>query len=118
MSNNITLLKSFLDYSSDKSKVISQNIANANNSDYKRKNIDFGKYLQKSINEATSRNNSKEINQTKPTIEENLFEEDRRVNIEEEMAELAKNTINFKFAAKRISGYYKNLQSVIRSGGR
>lgn len=120
MSNNINLIKSFLNYSADKSKVINQNIANINSPDYKRRDIDFGSYLQKSLNSTSELKNSNQIVQStnKPSVDENIFIEDRGVNIEEEMAELAKNTINFKFAAKRISGYYRNIQSVIRSGGR
>ena len=111
MSGNINLIKSFLNYCSDKGKVINQNIANINTENYQRRDIYFGSYLEdqlNSMNKNTASNSS---------LEESFVVEDKGVTIEEEMAEMAKNTINFKFAAKRASGYYKNLQSVIKSGG-
>jgi flagellar basal-body rod protein FlgB len=38
------------------------------------------------------------------------------VDIDKEMAELAKNSMNFAFASKKISDYYKTLQDVIKGG--
>ncbi len=112
MADNITLIKSFLNYCSDKGKVINQNIANINTDEYKRRDINFGSYLEKQLS-STPGNNAA----ANSALEDSLIMEDRNVNVEEEMAEMAKNTINFKFAAKRASSYYKNLQNVIRSGG-
>ena len=109
MPSNITLIKSFLNYCSDKGKVINQNIANVNSADYKRRDINFGSYLEKQL---TSSGNTASINSA---LEDSLIVEDQGVNVEQEMAEMAKNTINFKFAAKRASSYYKNLQNVIKS---
>lgn len=109
MSNNINLLQSFLNYCADKGKVINQNIANTNTPNYKRHDVDFKAYLSNELSESKS---SSTVNQNDPVIVE-----DKNVTIEEEMAELAKNTINFKFASKRVSSYYKNLQSVIKSRG-
>lgn len=110
MSNNINLIKSFLNYCSDKGKVINQNIANVNSDTYKRKDIDFGSYLEDQLSSIKKSAGSDSLN-------DSLIVEERGVNIEEEMAEMAKNTINFKFASKRASSYYKNLQNVIKSGG-
>lgn len=115
MSNNIALIKSFLDYCSDKGKVINENIANIHSSDYKRRNVNFESYLEEQVRNSAGKNDLR----GKAGIDngQKVFAEDKPVNIEEEMTELAKNTINFKFASKRISSYYKNLQSVIKSGG-
>jgi len=120
MPDNIKLMQSFLNYCADKSKVINQNIANVNTENYKRKDVDFSAYLN---SELSSNINSKETNHlstpdTKVEAEDAMFSQDKPVVIEEEMAELARNTINFKFMAKRISGHYRNIQSVIKSGGR
>ena len=38
------------------------------------------------------------------------------VDVNKEMADLAKNSIMFKFASKKINGYYQTLQGVIRGG--
>lgn len=119
MSDNVKLMQSFLNYCSDKGKVINQNIANVNTENYKRKNVDFGAYLESELTSQVKANEAKHMStpENKVEVEETIFSEDRPVIIEEEMAELARNTINFKFMAKRVSGYYRNLQSVIKSGG-
>lgn len=109
MSNNVKLLQSFLNYCSDRGKVINQNIANTNTPDYKRHDVNFKAYFESQLNESDSKNNAMKS--------ESIVKEDTPVTIEEEMAELAKNTINFKFASKRLSSHYKNLQTVIRSRG-
>ena len=109
MSNNVKLLQSFLNYCSDRGKVINQNIANTNTPDYKRHDVNFKSYFESQLNESGSN--------TDLLKTESIVKEDRPVTIEDEMAELAKNTINFKFASKRISSHYKNLQSVIKSRG-
>ena len=38
------------------------------------------------------------------------------VDVNKEMADLAKNSIMFKFASKKINGYYQTLQNVIKGG--
>lgn len=119
MPDNIKLMQSFLNYCADKGKVINQNIANINTENYNRRDVDFKSYLN---SELTSELSSKETQhlsapEAKTEVEDAIFEEDKPVLIEEEMAELARNTINFKFVAKRVSGYYRNIQSVIKSGG-
>lgn len=116
MSSNIKLLESFMNYCSDKSKVINQNIANLNTADYKRRDVNFQSYLQNQLNITSSPGNI-ENSSINSIVDDPFSVEDSGVNIEQEMSELAKNTINFKFASKRVSGYYKNLQNVIKSGG-
>lgn len=117
MSANIDLLKSFLNYSSDKIKIISQNIANINAPNYKRRDIDFKSYLENHLlgEIKTTGNKQIQLNELIPGESENT--EGNNITMEEEMSELAKNTLNFKFAAKQTGNYYKNLQSVIKSGG-
>ncbi len=38
------------------------------------------------------------------------------VNIDKEMADLAENTIMYKFAAKKLQSYFRTLQDVIKGG--
>jgi flagellar basal-body rod protein FlgB len=38
------------------------------------------------------------------------------VDVSREMADMAKNSIIFKFASKKMNGYYQGLQNVIRGG--
>ncbi len=120
MPDNVKLMQSFLNYCSDKSKVLNQNIANINTENYKRQNVDFSSYLNSELASGMKSKEGQHLapTQNETTLEDAVYTEDKRSTIEEEMAELARNTINFKFAAKRVGGYYKNIQSVIRSGGR
>jgi flagellar basal-body rod protein FlgB len=38
------------------------------------------------------------------------------VDVSKEMADMAKNSIMFKFASKKMNGYFQNLQNIIRGG--
>lgn len=119
--------ENLLNYCSVKQKVLSENIANIGTEGYKRKDVAFKDLL----NEAT--NSAKNIKQTNPkhfplnnsgddnngfeVIEENSQEYQSGVNnvdIDKEMTEMAENSIRFKLGMKRVSGYYKNIQMVIR----
>ena len=119
MPDSIKLMQSFLNYCADKGKVINQNIANINTENYNRRDVDFKSYLNSELSSGLTSSKIQHLSapETKSEIEDAIFEQDKPVVIEEEMAELARNTINFKFAAKRVSGYYRNIQSVIKSGG-
>lgn len=117
--NNVTLLKSFIDYCSDKGKVLNQNIANVNSENYKRRNVDFSTYLNSQLQSNMNSENPKHLTTGNNTgaDQDGIFIEDANVDIETEMAELAKNTLNFKFATKKVGSYYKTLQEIIKSGG-
>ena len=40
------------------------------------------------------------------------------MDIDQEMSELAANSIQFRFASRKIGDYYRNLQNVIKGGGK
>ena len=40
------------------------------------------------------------------------------VDIDKEMSELAANSIQFRFASRKIGDYYRGLQNVIKGGGK
>ena len=129
MSNsNVELLKNLLDYTALKQKVISKNIANAGTIGYKRKDIEFKDFLDNNINSSVIKTNSKHIsmnsierpNESNIQIinDENAASNSgiNNVDIDKEMAEMAENSIVFKVAARKLNGYYRTMQKVIKGG--
>jgi flagellar basal-body rod protein FlgB len=126
--SRIQLLEKFIDYCSVKNQTISKNIANIGTTNYRRQDVSFEDILSENVNGGIKTDNPRHINiepadtfgseidiindlKTEGTSEVN------NVNLEKEMSELAKNTLNYRFAAKKIGSYYKDLQSAIRGGG-
>lgn len=122
---NLKLLQSYLDFIVEKNKVITQNIANRESVGYRRKDVDFAQFLEKEKSDAMKVNNPRHIatpinNEVDPVIHIKSTDEfdldNGEINIENEMAELAKATLNFKFASKAVRGYFNKLQTVIKGG--
>ncbi len=110
------ILETLLDYSALKHKVIGQNIANANTNNYKRKDVEFKDLLEKGMqNLSTTKYRSSEFN-VKVDEESAINSQGNNVDVSREMADMAQNSIMFKFASKKLHGYYQSLQSVIRGG--
>ena len=111
-----TNLEKLLDFAAIKQKIIAQNIANAETKNYKRREVEFKDLLTKNLNNADK---SKSIDSEYEVIideESPVLADGNNVDVSKEMADLAKNSIMFKFAAKKINGYYQNLQNVIKGG--
>jgi len=123
-SSNIKLLEDFINYSSLRNKVISNNIANVGTSGYRREDVQFKDILFDNLATLKS-TNSRHITKSNfdaqskviTDPETDTFSGINNVNIDEEMAELAKNSIQFKFAAKKIGDHFRSLQKVIKGGG-
>jgi flagellar basal-body rod protein FlgB len=127
--STINLLENFADYCATKNKVISENIANIGTMNYQRKDVEFKELLSGNIDTIlktteekhfitgnVNSGNSPDFNVIKSEGNENESGVNN-VDIDKEMAELAKNTLNFSFASKRINDYYKDIQGVIKAGG-
>jgi len=110
------VLERLIDYSALKQKAISQNIANAETQGYYRRDVEFKKLL----NEGMQKSPNSYLNKSEFNINVDESMENNsginNVDVNKEMADLAQNTIMFKFAAKKLTGYYQSLQSVIRGG--
>ncbi|KAB2845167.1 MAG: flagellar basal body rod protein FlgB [Melioribacteraceae bacterium] len=127
--SNVELLKNLLDYTSLKQKVISKNIANSETLGYRRKDIQFKDFLEDSSTSSIRQTNSKHISMNeieKPLESKIKIIDDKNaakttgvnnVDLDKEMAEMAENTIMFKFAARKLNGYYRTMQKVIKGGG-
>jgi len=123
--STIRLLEHLIDFCSLKNKVISKNIANIGTEGYKRENVEF-KSLLTEINTGLKVTSKNHISTGVPTGTPYEVLQDKNgemlsginnVDIDKEMSELAENTLQFKFASKKIGDYYKGIQNVIRGGG-
>jgi flagellar basal-body rod protein FlgB len=125
---NIKMLENYLSYCATKNKVINKNIANVGTKDYKREDVAFKDLLQDNINSSLKVTNEKHFGVSGSGSTSDDFEivEDKgtdmasgvnNVDIDNEMAEMAENSIKFKFAAKKIGNFYRDIQAVIKNKG-
>jgi flagellar basal-body rod protein FlgB len=122
--SNIKLLEDFIDYTSVRNKVISKNIANVGTANYKREDVVFKDLFAENL-ASLKTTSSKHIGQNNFDTENRIIQDKSRemdsginnVNIDEEMADLAENSIEFKFVSQKIGRYFRTLQSVIKGGG-
>lgn len=110
------ILENLLNYSAIKQKVISQNLANSETVGYKRRDVAFKEMMQqgmKTLSNIHLKDEDFEI-----TLDENTenLSGVNNVDVNKEMAEMAQNSIMFKFGSKKINSYYQTLQKVIRGG--
>lgn len=130
MASSIKLLTNLLDYCTEKNRVISKNIANIGTENYKREDVSFRDILSENVSSMITTTNPKHIqginpeNSTESKFQtvydesESMTSGANNINIEREMAELAENTLRFKFASKKVGDYYRSMQNVIKGGGR
>jgi len=124
--SSIKLLENLINYCSLKNKIISKNIANVGTHNYNREDVEFKSMLIE-LNSSAKVTNEKHIKTgpaENPYYEVSKDKEDEmlsginNVDIDNEMAELAENTLLFKFASRKIGDYYRNIQNVIKGGSR
>lgn len=119
----IKALESSLDASTLKQKVIAQNIANVDTPNYKAKNVVFHQEFEKHL-VANKTNNKhldfKKSNGTSYSIETNndtsFLHNGNNVDIDAEMAEMAKNQIYYQALVQRLNGKFNSLKMVLRGG--
>lgn len=122
----IALLEKALDYSSVKQNVIAHNIANADTPNYKAKDVQFSAYLHDALEKRIQAKRTDERHipfqsrdpQIQITTRKNLryHHNGNSVDIDYEMAELAKNQIYYQTMTDILSGKLRTLQTVIRGG--
>jgi len=125
--SKIQLLEKFIDYCSVKNKAISKNIANIGTENYKRQDVSFSDLfddnLKNNLKIEKSRHiqisNADQLGSDIELLNDSKTEgtsEVNNVNLEKEMAELAKNTLDYRFAVRKISSHFKEIQSAIKGG--
>ena len=110
---------------------ISQNLANVDTPNYKRKDVAFEQYLNNALDESNLEGNltdkrhipinSKDIDSIEPTITQDNSNVSMRidgnnVDIDSEMAYLAKNTIKYNALVQLINSNFSKTKNVIREG--
>jgi len=145
MDSTINLLQIGLDGAKKRQEAISNNIANVDTPDYKRKDVDFLSVLKKekaandnnqnsfSVSQPTRPNrpemtmtNNKHLNSLRTKQSEFSFNTEKNtkyrndknnVDIDTEMAEMAKTNLYYRTLAQRISSKFSSLNDVISKGG-
>ncbi len=124
--SNIKLLENYIDYCSAKSQIVSKNIANMGTENYQRQDVKFISELDREMNAQVKVTNARHFENSNfmdgqvkgfeiiVDRKTDMISGMNNIDIDKEMAELAENTIRFKFASKKISAHYKSLQKVIR----
>ena len=125
-SDIFTSLEQGLQYSTIKQKVISDNIANVDTPNYKAKSVTFQDTLQQATLEIQAyrtddRHYSFSANANKsPVIEAKSAlvynNSGNSVDMDKEMADLAKNQIYYNALIDRLSSKFSSLQNVIKGG--
>jgi len=115
-----------LDASWTKNEVISSNIANVDTPGYKRKTMDFSNLLNREIEVSsglkTTRRKHIKSEPTNPSATfigvdnstSSLRTDDNNVNIDTEMADMAKNLIYYNMLSQKASGEIAKLESAIK----
>jgi len=142
LADYLNIITTALDGSAKRSELISNNIANASTPGYKRKDIEFQSALKREIDSSAGNNNELKSSSLEMTrthsghistadsridesksfqIKENersYRNDENSVDIEVEMAEMAKNTIYYNVMSNRAKSYFSNLNKVIQEGGK
>jgi len=120
-----------LDASLARNDTISQNLANIDTPNYKRKDVAFEQYLNDSLNKTNLEGNltdkrhiainSKDIDKIQPTATDGNSDVSMRidgnnVDVDSEMAYLAKNTIKYNTLIQLINSNFSKIKNVIREG--
>lgn len=128
--SSVKLLQNLLDYCAVKNKVISKNIANVGTEGYLRENVEFKNLLDENVNSGLKISDNKHFSAINKPAQSNsqfniVYDEEsemttgiNNINIEQEMSDLAENTLRFRFASKKVGDYYRGIQNVIKGGGR
>ncbi len=114
----VPLIKSSLNAYASRQEAIAQNISNIETEGYKPLKVNFEENLQRELSNKKSvlaKSNPRHMNirRSNIEIEESLDRDNQSLNIENEMAELAKNQIRFDFAARVLARYYRGIRTAI-----
>lgn len=131
LTSGLNLREKALDATWTRNEVIAQNIANVDTPGYKKKTVRFEEYLEDALNKDGFKGNttdsrhidigggSPEKASIRVTTENSGLStrlDGNNVDIESEMASMAKNDIRYNTIAQSISGGFNRLRSVIKEG--
>ena len=127
--SDTNVMQKSLDAAWSRNEIISQNIANVDTPGYKRKDVAFEEYLVNSKKKITGNRTDvrhipispSDIDSVEPTVTQDYSKLSMRidgnnVDIDTEMAELAKNSIKFNALTQMLNGSFSKIKSVISEG--
>ena len=114
-------LQKALDAAWLRNEVISNNIANVDTPGYKRKAVKFEEFLSSEmktgrIGKGRKRFQSPQITVSRDYSTLSYRSDGNNVDIENEMAELATNSLRYNTLIQKMNGDFQNLRKVIRGG--
>lgn len=127
-SPQMTILEKALYASSVRQNVISNNVANVNTPGFKKSAVSFEEQLQAALNDKAlpmttthdrhiALKTAADLSPNVHTIDNTTLRTDgNNVDIDAEMAELAKNSIYYQAVAQQLSRYLSNIKSAINEG--
>lgn len=113
------LLRKTLTAYSARHTAIAENIANVETKGFRPLKVHFEAALQRAMapnKPGSTKTHAKHMNFSNdvPSVGYRIEELDASVNLEHEMAELAKNQIKFDFVARALRGNYDKIKAAIR----
>jgi flagellar basal-body rod protein FlgB len=118
--SRIPLLEKQLDAFSLRNKAISSNIANIETPGYRRLDVSFEQELSNAVSQASGDVDlSNQVDQVEPEIESDpsSLNGGNNIDIDHEMAELAKNQLQFSLVSKLLAGTFQSIDKSINGGG-
>lgn len=129
-----TFLEKALDASALRNQVISDNMANANNPEYQAKAVKFDEHLREAVDHDNSIGKKGSFSfksklpqhlqiddiggWTKESLKPTIESIDGAIDVNTEMASLAKNQILYNAYSSKVSGIYGSLKWIIENSGR
>ncbi|HOA55442.1 MAG: flagellar basal body rod protein FlgB [Acetivibrionales bacterium] len=132
LTTNLKLREKALDAAWIRNEVIAQNIANVDTPGYKKSTVAFEEYLQSASQKSGFKGNTTDsrhipIGRSNDNARIRIVKDNRNlstrldgnnVDIEVEMAEMAKNNIRYNTLIQSISNSYQRIRTVINEGRR
>jgi len=116
----IGMLSEFLDFRSERHKVITSNIVNIDTPDYKPKDIVFKDELETIISRdrvtmtTSNEGHISEQSSSPGTIDFEVVDSGERVNLDSEMAKLTENNLRHNLTVELLARKFKGLNTVLK----
>jgi flagellar basal-body rod protein FlgB len=132
-SPTLQLLQQGLNVSSKRQSVIANNIANVNTPGYKRQFVTFEEQMSKALDNKSELRGIRTDGRHFPINDHGFMvcepvtvldrgkimrNDHNNVDVDMEMGDLAKNTMNYQIFANRVTGIFGQLNDVISRGGK
>jgi flagellar basal-body rod protein FlgB len=132
ISNSVQVQEKTLDAAWLRNEVLAHNIANVDTPIYNRKDVDFESYLQSALNSGLDdvivhrlhqfrMGASQDVSSVRAKVTEDyntlaMRIDGNNVDIDEEMAQMAQNTIKYNVVTQNINGKFSKLRHAITEG--